>query len=139
MLKPVSISLGLAALALLSACGEKHNTEHKADAPAAPPAAAAQTAPADTRSDSEKAEHAASNVVRAVFLCENGERLTADFDNPRNMATIRNSTGEAVDLAEQPAASGIWYKSSQAELRGKGDNVTWTVEGRQPTECRSIS
>ena len=36
------------------------------------------------------------------------------------------------------AADGIWYRASNVELRGKGVLATWSVEGRQPTECRAV-
>ena len=79
-----------------------------------------------------------NRVIRAVYLCENGERLSVDFDNPRQMATVRNSTGEAVDMYQERAADGIWYRASGFDLRGKGVMATWSADGRDPTECRAV-
>ena len=90
------------------------------------------------RTGAELQDRALNRVVHAVYLCNNSERLSVDFDNPRQMATVRNSNGEAVDLFQERAADGIWYRASNVELRGKGVLATWSVEGRQPTECRAV-
>ncbi len=90
------------------------------------------------RTGAEIQDRAVNRVVRTVYLCDNGERLSVDFDNPRQMATVRNSSGEAVDLYQERAAEGIWYKASGYELRGKGVMATWTSDGRPPTDCRAV-
>ena len=127
---------GLAALALLSACGPDPS-----EAPASGDAVKQRAMEAQTtrrRTGAEIQDRALNRVVRAVYLCEDSERLTVDFDNPRQMATVRNSSGEAVDLFQERAASGIWYRASGYELRGKGVQATWTADGREPTECRAV-
>lgn len=90
------------------------------------------------RTGAEFQERAMTSVVRTVYLCENGERLSVDFDNPRAMATIRNSRGEAIDLYQERVADGIWYKASAYELRGKGLEATWTADGAPSTRCRAV-
>lgn len=90
------------------------------------------------RTGAEIQERIATQTVRAVYLCNNGERLTADFDNARRMATIRQSSGQAVDLRQQQAAEGIWYTASGYELRGRGVMADWTADGREPTTCRAV-
>ena len=90
------------------------------------------------RTGAEAQDRALNRVIRTVYLCNNSERLSVDFDNPRQMATVRNSSGEAVDLFQERAASGIWYRASGYELRGKGVQATWTAEGRAPSECRAV-
>jgi hypothetical protein len=119
-----------------SACGQK---------PAAAPtdgdsvrerAQEAQTA--RRRTGAEAQDRALNRVIRTVYLCNNSERLSVDFDNPRQMATVRNSSGEAVDLYQERATEGIWYRASGYELRGKGVMATWTSEGRPPTDCRAV-
>ncbi|MBX9708708.1 MAG: MliC family protein [Caulobacteraceae bacterium] len=67
-----------------------------------------------------------------------GERLSVRFDNPRAMATPRNSSGEAVDLYRERTAHGIWYRDSADELRGEGLLATWTTDGHEPTDCHAI-
>ncbi|WP_309628522.1 MliC family protein [Brevundimonas sp.] len=126
----------LATAALLAACGQQ-----PAKAPTDGEAVRQRAIDAQTarrRTGAEVQDRALNRVIRTVYLCDNGERLSVDFDNPRAMATVRNSNGEAVDLYQERAADGIWYKSSAYELRGKGILATWTADGRQPTECRAI-
>ena len=96
----------------------------------------AQTA--SRRTGAEIQDRALNRVVRAVYLCDNSERLTVDFDNPRQMATLRTSNGEAVDLYQERAADGIWYRASNHDLRGKGDRAVWTVVDRAPANCRAV-
>ncbi len=90
------------------------------------------------RTGAEAQDRALNRVIRTVYLCNNSERLSVDFDNPRQMATVRNSSGEAVDLYQERAAEGIWYKASGYELRGEGVMATWTSDGRPPTDCRAV-
>ncbi|MFN3667803.1 MAG: MliC family protein [Brevundimonas sp.] len=90
------------------------------------------------RTGAELQDRALNRVIRTVYLCDNSERLSVDFDNPRQMATVRNSNGEAVDLYQERAADGIWYRASGYELRGKGVLATWTSDGRPPTACRAL-
>lgn len=95
-----------------------------------------QTAKRSTGAEAQ--DRALNRVIRTVYLCDNSERLSVDFDNPRQMATVRNSSGEAVDLYQERASEGIWYKASGYELRGEGVMATWTSEGRPPTDCRAV-
>ena len=90
------------------------------------------------RTGAEAQDRALNRVIRTVYLCNNSERLSVDFDNPRQMATVRNSSGEAVDLYQERASEGIWYRASGYELRGEGVMATWTSEGRPPTDCRAV-
>jgi membrane-bound inhibitor of C-type lysozyme len=96
----------------------------------------AQTA--QRRTGAETQDRALNRVIRTVYLCNNSERLSVDFDNPRQMATVRNSSGEAVDLYQERSADGIWYRASGYELRGKGVMATWSADGRPPTDCRAV-
>ena len=122
--------------ALIAACGpEPREAPTDGDA-VRERAVEAQTA--RKRTGAEVQDRALNRVIRTVYLCNNSERLSVDFDNPRQMATVRNSSGEAVDLFQERAASGIWYRASGYELRGKGVQATWTADGRQPTECRAV-
>ncbi|MES2862397.1 MAG: MliC family protein [Pseudomonadota bacterium] len=125
-----------AVTAALTACGPKPAKAPTDGESVRQRAVEAQTA--RRRTGAELQDRATNRVIRTVYLCDNGERLSVDFDNPRSMATIRNSSGEAVDLYQERAADGIWYKASAYELRGKGILATWTADGRQPTECRAI-
>ena len=98
----------------------------------------AQTAQtARRRTGAEVQARALNRVIRTVYLCNNGERLSVDFDNPREMATVRNSNGEAVDLFQERTATGLWYRASGYELRAEGAMARRTADGREPTDCRA--
>jgi hypothetical protein len=126
----------IAALVLLSGCGPEPRKAPTDGEEVRERAVDAQTARRRTGADLQ--DRALNRVVHAVYLCNNSERLSVDFDNPRQMATVRNSSGEAVDLYQERAADGIWYRASGYELRGKGVMATWTAADREPTECRAV-
>ena len=121
---------------VISACGQQPKEAPTDGDSVKMRAQEAQTA--RRRTGAEAQDRALNRVIRTVYLCANSERLSVDFDNPRQMATIRTSTGEAIDLYQERAADGIWYRASGHELRGKGALATWTADGREPTECRAI-
>ena len=88
----------VAAALVVTACGP-HPTEVSSDGEAVRKRAEdAQTA--RRRTGAEIQQRTLNRVVRTVYLCNNGERLSVDFDNAREMATVRNSSGEAVDLRD---------------------------------------
>ncbi len=126
----------IAALVLLSGCGPEPRKAPTDGEEVRERAVDAQTA--RRRTGAELQDRALNRVIHAVYLCNNSERLSVDFDNPRQMATVRNSSGEAVDLYQERAADGIWYRASGYELRGKGVMATWTAADREPTECRAV-
>lgn len=63
---------------------------------------------------------------------KNGEGQTLDmtFNNTTNRAKIYLNGGEQIELVGQNPASGIWYKNDHYELRGKGENVELTKDGK---------
>jgi hypothetical protein len=99
---------------------------------------AVESQTARRRTGAEIQERMLHRQVQASYICVGGDRLTVDFDNPREMATIRTSNGEAFDLHMERAEEGIWYRGSGNELRGKGTQAVWTVSGRDPVDCRAI-
>ena len=134
-MKRFAVAVLLPALAA-SACGQR-----PAEAPTDGDSVRERAQEAQTarrRTGAEAQDRALNRVIRTVYLCNNSERLSVDFDNPRQMATVRNSSGEAVDLYQERASEGIWYKASGYELRGEGVMATWTSDGRPPTDCRAV-
>ncbi len=127
-----------AALSCLAtaACGQKPKDAPTNGDSVRERAQEAQTA--RRRTGAEAQDRALNRVIRTIYLCNNSERLSVDFDNPRQMATVRNSSGEAVDLYQERATEGIWYKASGYELRGEGVMATWSSDGRPPTDCRAV-
>jgi hypothetical protein len=126
----------LTAAIVLTACGPEPRAAPTDGEAVRQRAIDAQTA--RRRTGAEVQDRALNRVIRTVYLCDNGERLSVDFDNPRDMATVRNSSGEAIDLFRERAVDGIWYRASAHELRGEGLLATWTADGREPSECRAI-
>ncbi len=134
-MKFLAIAVALAGLAT-AACGQQPTAASDDGDAVRERAQEAQTAKRQT--GAELQDRTLNRVIRTVYLCDNSERLSVDFDNPRQMATVRNSTGEAVDLFQERTADGLWYKASGHELRGKGVMATWTADGRPPTTCRAL-
>jgi hypothetical protein len=134
--RPALVAAALISTAVLGGCSEPAKSAPTDSEAVKERAIQAQTT--RRRTGAEVQERAMTRVIRAVYLCENGERLSVDFDNPRDMATVRNSRGEAVDLYQERVADGLWYKASATELRGKGLTATWTADGSPPTNCRAI-
>ncbi len=134
-MKSLVLVAALSCLAI-AACGQKPKDAPTDGDSVRERAQEAQTA--RRRTGAEAQDRALNRVIRTVYLCNNSERLSVDFDNPRQMATVRNSSGEAVDLYQERAAEGIWYKASGYELRGEGVMATWTSDGRPPTDCRAV-
>lgn len=127
---------GAVLVAILAACAPEPRKAPTSGDEVRDRAIEAQTA--HRRTGAEIQDSAMNRVIRAVYLCNNSERLTVDFDNPRRMATVRTSNGEAVDLYQERAADGIWYRASGHDLRGKGDQAVWTVTDRDPANCRAV-
>lgn len=75
-------------------------------------------------------------IVTAHYQCNDGERIVARFDNNASTVTLRRGYQRVEPLPQQTSGSGIWYKSADAELRGKGKTATITLPGQAPLECR---
>ena len=69
-------------------------------------------------------------VVTKSLKNKEGETLNMTFNNSTNEAKVYLNGGEQIDLIGQKPASGIWYKNDHYELRGKGDNVELTKDGK---------
>jgi membrane-bound inhibitor of C-type lysozyme len=68
------------------------------------------------------------------FACDNGSSLDVVFEGSR--ATVTPAGGEPLALPQAMAADGFLYATPQHSLRGKGDEVTWTVGKMVPTSCK---
>ena len=127
---------GLSVLTALGACGGGRDEMPTTGAEARERAVEARVA--RERTGAEIQERMVHRIVRAEYACLNGERLSVTFDNPRQMATVRMIDGTAIDLRQERAASGIWYRADRYELRGRGAEATWTAPDRDPTSCRAL-
>ena len=75
-------------------------------------------------------------VFSAAYACEDGQRFTVRFE--REAATVRLADGRSVTLTQRRTASGIHYANDGYDLRGKGDEATWTAPGQTALQCKSV-
>lgn len=76
----------------------------------------------------EIAESSADDIVTTTSTDKDGNTLDIAINNTKGTATI-NLNGETIKLDQQRAASGIWYKNENYELRGKGNDIQLTKDG----------
>ncbi|MCS4301621.1 MliC family protein [Chryseobacterium sp. BIGb0232] len=109
----------LAALTLTSCKQEK-----------ATPEASSETQSAESvNNDSIIAAAPANDIVKSTLKDNSGKTLEVTFDNTKDIATLVFN-GESLELKGQRPASGIWYKNDHYELRGKGDDVQLSKDGK---------
>ncbi|MBZ0246029.1 MAG: MliC family protein [Cyclobacteriaceae bacterium] len=77
----------------------------------------------------ETTEKDADEVVTIISTDKAGNKLEVSFNNMKGTATL-NFDGEIIELVEQKAASGIWYKIENYELRGKGNDIELKKDGK---------
>lgn len=68
--------------------------------------------------------------VNVATTNDNGDVLNMTFNNTEGTVKAYLNGGEQIDLTEEKAASGIWYKNDQYELRGKGDRYELLKDGK---------
>ncbi|NLA61879.1 MAG: lysozyme inhibitor [Bacteroidales bacterium] len=69
-------------------------------------------------------------IVTSSITNKEGQTLDMVFNNTTNTAKIYLDGGEQIELQGQTPGSGIWYKNDQYELRGKGEEVELTKDGK---------
>lgn len=69
-------------------------------------------------------------IVTSTLTNKEGQTLDMVFNNTTNTAKIYLDGGEQIELQGQTPGSGIWYKNDQYELRGKGEEVELTKDGK---------
>ncbi len=77
----------------------------------------------------ESVKEVDDDIVKSSSTDKDGKKLEMTFNNTKGTATI-NFNGETIKLVAQKAASGIWYKNANYELRGKGNDVELTKDGK---------
>lgn len=68
------------------------------------------------------------DIVKSTLTDKDGKQLDMSFNNTQGTATV-NFQGETIELVQERAASGIWYKNENYELRGKGNDIQLTKDG----------
>ena len=77
----------------------------------------------------EAVENVADDIVTSSSTDKDGKKLEMIFNNTEGTATL-NFNGETIELVQQRAASGIWYNNENYELRGKGNDIELTKDGK---------
>ena len=70
------------------------------------------------------------DVVSIEAKNDKGDVLNMTFNNTEGTVKAYLNGGEQIDLVEEKAASGIWYKNDHYELSGKGENYTLKKDGK---------
>lgn len=76
----------------------------------------------------ENTTNTTDDIVTNSSIDKDGNRLEMAFNNSKGTATV-NYKGETIELRQEKAASGIWYKNDNYELRGKGNDIQLTKDG----------
>jgi membrane-bound inhibitor of C-type lysozyme len=84
----------------------------------------------DLRKDGNVVFSHKDEIVTTSLKDKEGQTLDITFNNTTNKAKVYLNGGEQIELVGQKPASGIWYKNDNYELRGKGENVELTKDGK---------
>lgn len=68
-------------------------------------------------------------IISSSAKDKTGESLEMIFNNTKDIATLVFK-GDTIVLNGQQPASGIWYQNNQYELRGKGDDIELSKDGK---------
>jgi membrane-bound inhibitor of C-type lysozyme len=80
-------------------------------------------------STTEVVEATPDDIVTSTSTDKDGKKLDMSFNNTKGTATL-NFEGETIELAQQRSGSGIWYTNETYELRGKGNDITLSKDGK---------
>jgi heat shock protein HslJ len=72
-----------------------------------------------------------------AFACEDGSKLTVVFAG--GAATATTAQGRTIHLVQQESGSGILYAGEGYALRGKGEEVDWTMADGNALACSASS
>ncbi len=81
-----------------------------------------------TKDDNVIFEHQV-DTVNIEAKNDKGDVLNMTFNNSEGTVKVYLNGGEQIDLTEEKAASGIWYKNENYELSSKGDHYTLKKDG----------
>lgn len=74
-------------------------------------------------------EKTGDDIVKTTSIGKDGNKLMLTFNNTKGTTTL-DFNGEKIELVTQKPASGIWYKNDHYELRGKGNDMELTKDGK---------
>jgi len=82
-----------------------------------------------TSSKKETVAQATDEIIKNSSTDKYGKKIEMTFNNTKgDVQVIFN--GETFKLSKQPTGSGIHYKNDKYELRGKGNDLTLTKDGK---------
>lgn len=67
------------------------------------------------------------------FICDNNSEISVEFGV--DTALVTREDGKGFVLPQRISGSGFWYSSGRYDLRGKGNEVTWTDDTKPPRLC----
>lgn len=70
-----------------------------------------------------------ADINNVTSTDKDGKNLDVVYNNTKGTATVKFD-GQDIELVQQQAASGIWYKNDKYELRGKGNDITLLKDGK---------
>ena len=82
-----------------------------------------------TTNEAAPIEPVADDIVRTTSTSKDGKTMDLAVDNANGKATV-NLNGETIELMQEKSASGIWFKNENYELRGKGNDLLLTKDGK---------
>lgn len=83
------------------------------------------------------AEPPASPARVVNYQCDQWPQLQVSYAADGSQASVALPSGKALLLPAKQVTSGFLYATPQHSLRGKGDEVTFTIGRRMPMHCRS--
>lgn len=80
------------------------------------------------------------NIKKVKYTCSRNTKLSVNFtstsnDSDKKIAIINGFGKQAIILPNKAVASGFLYSNGKYVLRGKGEQVTWTVGRMAPFQC----
>lgn len=82
------------------------------------------------KTNRETVENVSDAITKTTSTNKDGEKLDLVFNNTEGTVKAYLNSGEKIDMVAEKAASGIWYKNNQYELRGKGNDITLKKDGK---------
>lgn len=108
-----------------------------------------QSYPVITRKNTEHVDmivqhvrnHEANLEQVTDYICKNNQQLTVSFTSMNNkaVAIINGPYKQVIILPAKQVASGFFYNNGKHSLRGKGDDVQWTIGKMMPINCTSAN
>lgn len=73
---------------------------------------------------------------RVRYACANDQPVEMQFFAQRNLAVLTRN-GQAIELPQQPAASGFVYSNGPNTVRGQGDELILEIGRMVPIRCKA--